>query len=127
MPQEPIAEVTADSRAIGDPFRLQQVLVNLLSNAVKFTSAGEIVLSVASKTGGEVRFAVSDTGIGIAPEHLDHILKDFKQADSSIARQYGGTGLGLGICRRLVALMGGTLEVRSVLGQGSTFSFTVCL
>jgi signal transduction histidine kinase len=121
------SEVSGDVHATGDPFRLQQVLTNLLSNAVKFTSAGEIVLSVSSETGGQIRFSVSDTGIGIAPQHLDHIFEDFKQADSSIARQYGGTGLGLGICRRLVALMGGTLEVHSVLGQGSTFSFTVCL
>jgi len=121
------SEVTGGFRAVGDPFRLQQVLVNLLSNAVKFTTAGEIVLSATLETDSQIHFAVSDTGIGIAPEHLDHIFEDFKQADSSIARQYGGTGLGLGICRRLVGLMGGTLEVRSVLGQGSTFSFTVCL
>jgi len=121
------SEVTADFQAVGDAFRLQQVLVNLLSNAVKFTSFGEIVLFAVAEPGGRIRFSVSDTGIGIAPEHLDHIFEDFKQADSSIARQYGGTGLGLGICRRLVALMGGTLEVQSVRGRGSTFSFTVCL
>jgi signal transduction histidine kinase len=122
-------DVPAGVRVAGDPFRLQQVLLNLLTNAVKFTAAGEIVLAAAPITGGhpgEFSFSVSDTGIGIAPEHLDHIFEDFKQADSTTARQFGGTGLGLGVCRRLISLMGGTLEVRSVLGQGSTFCFSAC-
>ncbi|HME09994.1 MAG TPA: ATP-binding protein [Bryobacteraceae bacterium] len=113
-------------RAIGDPVRLQQVLINLLNNAVKFTLAGEIVLSVAPKAGGkagEFSFSVSDTGIGIAPEKIELIFEDFRQADSSTTRKYGGTGLGLGISRRLITLMGGNLEVRSVPGQGSVFSF----
>ncbi len=113
-------------RAIGDPVRLQQVLINLLNNAVKFTLAGEIVLLVAPKTGGkagEFSFSVSDTGIGIAAEKIELIFDDYRQADSSTTRQFGGTGLGLGISRRLIALMGGTLEVRSAPGQGSVFSF----
>jgi signal transduction histidine kinase len=119
--------VPAGVRVAGDPFRLQQVLLNLLTNAVKFTASGEIVLTAAPLSRpGEFCFSVSDTGIGIAPEHLDHIFEDFKQADSTTARQFGGTGLGLGVCRRLIALMGGTLEVRSVLGQGSTFHFSAC-
>jgi two-component system, sensor histidine kinase and response regulator len=118
--------LTPGMHAIGDPLRLQQVLINLLNNAVKFTSTGEIVLSVAPKTpgkAGEFSFSVSDTGIGIAPEQIETIFEDFRQADSSTTRQYGGTGLGLAISSRLIALMGGTLEVHSVLGKGSTFSF----
>jgi signal transduction histidine kinase/ActR/RegA family two-component response regulator len=113
---------------IGDPARLQQILINLLGNAVKFTESGEIVLAIApadSGAPGHLRFAVSDTGIGIASEKLAAIFEDFAQAESSIARRFGGTGLGLGIARRLVNCMGSSLAVSSVLGEGSTFSFDV--
>ncbi len=112
---------------IGDGGRLQQVLVNLLGNAVKFTDRGEVVLSVqpaASGKAGAIEFAVVDTGIGIAPEKLETIFDDFIQADTSTTRKYGGTGLGLGIARRLVECMGGRLSAESVVGAGSTFRFT---
>jgi CheY-like chemotaxis protein/anti-sigma regulatory factor (Ser/Thr protein kinase) len=114
----------------GDPVRLQQVLTNLLGNAVKFTSAGQIVLAVQAHESGQpgwIDVAVSDTGIGIPPDRLEVIFDDFKQAESSTARKYGGTGLGLGISRRLVACMGGELMVTSKVGEGSTFRFTAKL
>jgi signal transduction histidine kinase/CheY-like chemotaxis protein len=116
---------------VGDALRLQQVLLNLAGNAIKFTEQGEVVLCVrpvASRAGTlEVEFAVRDTGIGIAPEHLDHIFDGFAQAEASTARRFGGTGLGLTISARLVQLMGGTLAVRSVPGKGSVFSFAIAL
>jgi PAS domain S-box-containing protein len=113
---------------IGDPTRLRQVLINLMGNAVKFTDSGYVLLTVqnaGSGRPGDIEFAVSDTGIGIAPEQLGKIFGEFTQADNSIARKYGGSGLGLAISRRLVERMGGELTVSSVLGEGSTFSFTV--
>jgi signal transduction histidine kinase/ActR/RegA family two-component response regulator len=114
----------------GDPVRLQQVLINLLGNAVKFTSAGQIVLTVQAHESGQpgwIDVAVSDSGIGIPPDRLEVIFDDFKQADSSTTRKYGGTGLGLGISRRLVACMGGELMVTSKVGEGSTFRFAAKL
>jgi PAS domain S-box-containing protein len=112
---------------VGDPTRLRQVLTNLISNAVKFTHAGEIVVSVehvASESNvARLRFVVRDTGIGMSAETAAAIFEPFRQADSSTTRRYGGTGLGLTISRRLVELMGGTLEVSSEVGVGSRFSF----
>jgi signal transduction histidine kinase len=111
---------------LGDPIRLQQILINLLGNAVKFTEKGEIVLTVAPEEDGEsahLQFAVTDTGIGIPQEKLAAIFEDFTQGESSTTRRFGGTGLGLGIARRLVGCMGGNLTVNSVLGEGSTFCF----
>ncbi len=113
---------------VGDPVRLGQVITNLLGNAIKFTEAGRIGVAVRRLevlTGGGCRLevAVSDSGIGIAPDKLDSIFAAFVQSDSSVTRQYGGTGLGLAISHRLVSRFGGTLRVASVLGQGSTFSF----
>ena len=109
----------------GDPFRLRQVVSNLLANAIKFTEEGEVVVRVAllGQTASEaaIRISVQDTGIGIAPEACERIFEHFSQADGSTTRQYGGTGLGLAICRRLLALMRGSIRVESVPGQGSTF------
>jgi two-component system sensor histidine kinase/response regulator len=130
---ELMADLHADVPSVvrGDPTRLRQVLVNLIGNAIKFTEAGEIVLSARAleRTNGEarVRFAVRDTGIGIARGQRDQIFQEFTQADVSMTRRYGGTGLGLAISRRLVGLMGGELVVVSEVGRGSEFSFALTL
>lgn len=109
----------------GDPMRLTQILNNLLGNALKFTSAGNVSLkvSVAEQLGDSVklRIDVTDTGIGIEPQKLKHIFGRFEQADDTITRQYGGTGLGLSIVRDLVTLQGGTIDVESEPGRGTTF------
>ena len=107
-----------------DAGRLRQILFNLLANAIKFTDAGEISLTSAverPENGDTLVFTVTDTGIGIAPEHLERIFEPFTQVDASTTRKYGGTGLGLPICRRLATAMGGTLKVESELGVGSRF------
>ncbi|GAA0556755.1 ATP-binding protein [Rheinheimera aquimaris] len=112
----------------GDALRLSQVLINLLSNAIKFTEQGEITLSVSAeavKDRYQLLFAVTDTGIGISEHQQQQLFTAFNQADSSISRKYGGTGLGLTICQRLVTLMGGKLSVSSAPGQGSRFSFSL--
>ncbi|MGH9869725.1 MAG: response regulator [Candidatus Polarisedimenticolia bacterium] len=109
-----------------DEHKLRQILVNLLGNAIKFTDRGEVSLAVSfQKDTSTLSFFISDTGIGIAAEALDRIFEEFHQADGSTTRKYGGTGLGLTISKRMAELMGGTLTVRSVLGQGSTFALTV--
>ncbi|MBN9696796.1 MAG: response regulator [Zoogloea sp.] len=112
---------------LGDPLRLAQVLTNLLGNAVKFTEKGEVQLQVRLVRGNaqnaDLRFEVIDTGIGIDGEQISRLFEAFSQADSSMTRRFGGTGLGLSISRHLVELMGGRLEVRSVPGEGSCFSF----
>ena len=110
----------------GDPDRLRQILLNLLNNAVKFTPAGRVAVRVEAE-GGSLRFCVSDTGIGIAPEQHGRLFQRFSQVDGSIRRQYGGSGLGLAICKGLVELMGGTIGVESRTGAGSTFWFRVPL
>jgi CheY-like chemotaxis protein len=116
---------------LGDPGRLRQVVVNLLGNAIKFTESGEVSLAIVDAHEQEhvltVHFAVSDTGIGVAPEWKDRIFDAFVQADGSNTRRFGGTGLGLSICSRLVTFMGGRMWVDSEPGQGSTFHFIVNL
>ncbi len=115
---------------IGDPGRLRQVLLNLLGNAIKFTPNGHVLLEVSCrKEAGENRlsFRVEDTGIGIAPENIDHLFRDFSQIDSSISRRFGGTGLGLSISQKLVQRMGGRIEVESKAGIGSAFFFSLPL
>ncbi|GAB7078423.1 transporter substrate-binding domain-containing protein [Megalodesulfovibrio paquesii] len=118
----------APAALIGDPLRLGQVLINLTNNAIKFTEAGEVVVTVDVEEEGEgsvmLRFAVSDTGIGLTPEQQGRLFQSFSQADGSTTRKYGGTGLGLAICKRLVEMMGGRIWVESTPGQGSSFLFT---
>ncbi len=113
----------------GDMTRLRQVILNLVGNAVKFTAAGEVGIRVEMEDGeSEIRnfhFTVTDTGIGIAPEKREAIFHPFTQADTSTTRHYGGTGLGLTICARLVSMMGGNIWFESELGRGSQFHFTV--
>ena len=116
---------------VGDPGRIRQILINLANNAIKFTATGHVLLNMEREESadGEVllRFGVSDTGIGIAEDRLEHIFDKFTQVDASSTRRYGGTGLGLAISRELVTLMGGTLRVMSRLGEGSTFTARVRL
>ena len=117
---------------LGDVQRLRQVLVNLLGNAIKFTEQGAIVLRVEREPNGPVgreriRFAVEDTGVGIADEAIGKLFQPFSQVDSSSTRRYGGSGLGLSICAKLVQLMGGEYGVQSYPGQGSVFWFTLDL
>ncbi|MET0519659.1 MAG: ATP-binding protein, partial [Burkholderiaceae bacterium] len=125
-------------RAAGDALRLRQVLINLVGNALKFTERGEVRVEVqmvepqAEPRAGEeadlrLRFAVHDTGIGMTRDQIAQIFDPFTQADGSITRRYGGTGLGLTIVQRLVVLMGGQVEVESQPGTGSCFSFEIAL
>lgn len=116
-------------QVIGDSHRLKQVLINLIGNAFKFTEKGEVYLEVALQEQKEnqlqLSFQVRDTGIGIPEEKQQNLFKAFSQVDSSTTRRYGGTGLGLVISQRLVGLMGGTIEVDSKPGKGTTFSFSI--
>ena len=108
----------------GDPVRLTQVATNLVNNALKFTAAGSVKLSIgfAAADRGAIEIAVRDSGIGIPPDRLDSIFESFSQVDQSTTRQFGGTGLGLTICKRLAVAMGGDIRVTSTVGEGSTFS-----
>jgi signal transduction histidine kinase len=110
----------------GDPVRLRQIMFNLLSNALKFTQSGEIAMRVAVR-GDRLSIAVADTGIGIAPERLEDVFESFQQADNSTTRRFGGTGLGLTICRNLARAMGGDITVDSVPGRGTTFTLDLPL
>ncbi|HWS27188.1 MAG TPA: ATP-binding protein [Xanthomonadales bacterium] len=112
----------------GDPVRLRQVLSNLVSNAIKFTDKGSVQIQVSkrgeTRTNTEVLFAVRDSGVGISAEHAERLFKPFSQADTSTTRNYGGTGLGLVICKRIVELMGGKIGLKSETGKGSVFWFS---
>lgn len=129
-------EIGKDVRTnvIGDPTRLKQILINLVDNAIKFTDKGEVKLIIANETAGGsqanaagtlIRFTVKDTGVGIPEAKKGRIFESFSQADSSIVRKYGGSGLGLTICKGYVEAMGGKIWVESSVGQGSSFIFTV--
>src|SRR5262245_7276302 len=114
---------------VGDHPRTRQVLVNLLGNAVKFTLAGEVHVTLSARTLDdgrlEAHFAVTDTGIGIAPEDLGRLFTPFQQLDGSMTRAHGGAGLGLSISKQLTALMGGAIWAESTAGKGATFHFTI--
>jgi PAS domain S-box-containing protein len=116
---------------MGDSMRLQQILINLGGNAVKFTSQGQVVVALRLQQQdahcAQVKIAVTDSGIGIAPENMAHIFDGFSQAEASTTRKFGGTGLGLAISKRLIEVMGGELVLTSELGVGSTFAFTLQL
>ncbi len=123
------------SHIVGDPTRLRQILINLIGNAIKFTHQGSVEVEITrapannseSEYSQKLQFKVKDTGIGIPPDKINKIFKRFSQADGSTTRVYGGTGLGLTICRRLVELMDGSIRVESVVGKGSTFFFDLKL
>ncbi len=116
---------------LGDPIRLKQVLLNLIGNAVKFTQHGQVKVRVQLERmqdgKAELKFSVTDSGIGIPPEKQQVIFEAFSQADASTTRKFGGTGLGLAICSRIVQVMGGNIWVESEMGQGTTFHFTAAL
>jgi len=122
---------TMPTHVRGDPGRVRQILVNLIGNAIKFTERGEVVIRVSAASAvtaaTEVRFEVQDSGIGIAPEMKRRLFQPFQQGDSSITRRFGGTGLGLSISQRLIAAMGGQIDVDSSLGCGARFWFTLPL
>jgi signal transduction histidine kinase/ActR/RegA family two-component response regulator/HPt (histidine-containing phosphotransfer) domain-containing protein len=114
---------------IGDPFRLKQILFNLISNAIKFTSSGSISVDIKGKIKSDEEicytFSISDTGIGIPAEKVDSVFDQFSQVDSSITRMYGGTGLGLTIVKKLTELQGGTVDVKSEVSNGTTFTVEI--
>ena len=116
---------------IGDPGHIRQILLNLLSNAVKFTETGEVVVTTRclarDDNDATIEWSVSDSGIGIAPDRVKDLFKDFTQADNSISRRFGGSGLGLSICKRLVEQMGGDISLVSAPSKGSTFRFSLRL
>ncbi|MHC5351447.1 hybrid sensor histidine kinase/response regulator [Metapseudomonas furukawaii] len=118
---------TATRPMLGDPTRLGQVLNNLLSNAIKFTERGQVSLRMAMDASEQLQIEVEDTGIGMSEAQVQQAFRAFSQTDATINRRYGGTGLGLTLCQRLVEAMGGTLSVRSVPGQGSSFRFSIPL
>lgn len=112
---------------MGDPLRIRQVLGNLIGNAVKFTQSGSVTVGVSCEGEDSLCLTVRDTGIGIPGDRLDAIFEEFSQAESSTTRRFGGTGLGLSISRQLAGLMGGSIVVESILGQGSSFHFRIPL
>ena len=124
-------EIATDipKQLLGDPLRLSQILNNLVGNAIKFTYRGEVHLKVAAQSisdkSVQLIFSIRDTGIGITPEQASQLFQPFQQADASITRKFGGTGLGLTICKLLVQTMGGEIELKSKFGVGSTFTFTL--
>ena len=126
-----IISPTVPVRLRGDHGRLRQILLNLIGNGIKFTEAGEVVLRVdylqSATERNRVRFRITDTGVGIAPEQLPKLFTPFTQLDQSARRRYGGTGLGLVISQKLVEMMEGSIQVESVPGRGSTFSFAIPL
>lgn len=119
-----VASVPEAAKALGDPFRLKQVMTNLVGNAIKFTGAGGVTIA-CDAAGESWRLSVTDTGIGMSEQTRARLFQKFKQADSSMTRRFGGTGLGLAIAQSLVALHGGEIHQDSTLGRGSTFWFVL--
>ena len=121
-----IFEEPADlPRIYSDDKKLSQILRNFISNALKFTARGEVRVTARCESPGWITFAVSDTGIGIASEHLGDLFQDFVQLDSPVQKRWRGTGLGLSLSKRLAELLGGKVDVQSAVGRGSTFSVTI--
>ncbi|MEO8244940.1 MAG: PAS domain S-box protein [bacterium] len=117
---EVLIGVGSEGRLLGDPHRMQQVLNNLVSNAIKFTERGEVVVKITARADKPLHIEVRDTGIGMTPAQLGRLHEEFNQADVSMTRRFGGTGLGMAITRTLVEMMGGSIQVTSVLGEGTT-------
>ena len=114
------------SSVFSDRQKVKQIVLNLLTNAIKFTPHGHVKVVVRSdEEQREVRIAVEDTGIGIAPNDHDKVFEDFRQADNSVTREYGGAGLGLAICRRLAKMLDGRIELVSGMASGSTFTLVI--
>lgn len=120
-----IYDKSSSTKYYGDSIKITQILTNLISNAIKFTEKGKIELIIENINYNRIRFIVSDTGIGLSKEEQKNIFSSFTQADSSITRKYGGTGLGLAISKELISLMNGKIWVKSVVGEGSVFTFEI--
>ena len=108
-----------------DETKLRQVLLNLLSNAAKFTEEGVIKLKVSKATRNNIKFELSDTGIGMTPKQLKNVFEEFMQAETSTSKKYGGTGLGLPISKKITEMMDGKIEIKSKVGEGTTFTITI--
>ena len=124
---EVLVSTGAEVRRMGDPFRVQQILHNLVSNAIKFTDRGEVTVEVSGRPGNPLVLVVRDTGIGMSPQEVEILHEEFRQADSSVTRRFGGTGLGMAICRTLVHRMGGEISVTSKKGHGTTIRVSLPL
>ena len=108
-----------------DETKLRQVLLNLLSNAAKFTEEGVVTLKVSKAARASVKFELSDTGIGMTPKQLKNVFEEFMQAETSTSKKYGGTGLGLPISKKITEMMNGKIEIKSKIGDGTTFTITI--
>ena len=108
-----------------DETKLKQVLLNMISNSSKFTKEGTVSLEISAESKNRVKFELSDTGIGMTEDQLENVFEEFTQAETSTSKDYGGTGLGLPICKKITELMGGKIEVKSKIGEGTTFSIIV--
>ena len=124
---EVLVSTGAETRRKGDPFRVQQILHNLVSNAIKFTDRGEVTVEVSGRAGKPLTIEVRDTGIGMSQQEIERLHEEFRQADSSVTRRFGGTGLGMAITRTLVQRMGGEIAVQSAPGLGTTVRVTLPL